>query len=371
MDINADIAGKVAEVLSLLDLPWPGGDPEALRRLATEWRAMAQELSTTGDQLDTQVFQVVGPHWRGSAADAFAAHWNQQHAAMQGSAQNFQRVARELDAYADQAEQIIEAIVEIALQIAEFELAGALLTFVTAGISDAVSAAASGERALKIVQLIDKFITMAERAERVITELIEEIRSLGALPRILVDTLKNFAANLAGTQLGNVMSGKGAIGRSDVETAVLAGVGAAGLSGGAWKIGRALEGSSPDVSNWLTGEGLDGGPSLAQSMLSGGITSAAGGALADTYEGNGTRGTAADTITDGIAGALGGSGSWSKQSTDGASGQHAQSLTPISKDFGANAGANGEGGALENGLNQNPTLPEQDQGANGAVEVPQ
>jgi WXG100 family type VII secretion target len=370
VDINGAIAGKVAKVLSLLDLPWPGGDPAALRGLAGSWRAMGGELEQTAEHLNVQVSLVVGAHWQGAAADAFQAHWQQQHQGMVKSAQAFQQVATELDAYADQAEQIIEAIVDIALQIAEFELAGAFLTVVTAGISDAVAAAASGERALKIVQLIDKFIKMAERAERVVTELIEEIRSLGTLPRILVDGLKNFAGNLAGTQLGNLMSGKGLVQGSDVETAALSGFGAAGLGGAAFKLGSKLD-SSSKISQFLTGDGLEGGAAATQSVVMGGLTSAAGGAIADGVEGNGARATGADVVTDGIAGALGAGRTWAGQSTAGASGKHAAPLTPISSELGAFTGVNGEGGALEGAVNQNPTLPKQDQGADGAVVVSQ
>ncbi|WP_042384911.1 WXG100 family type VII secretion target [Streptacidiphilus melanogenes] len=305
MDINGAVADKVAEVLSMLDLPWPGGDPAALRRFAGEWRAMAGELATTADGLDREVHAVVGSSWRGSAADAFAAHWQQQHRTMQQSVQNFEAVAKELDHYADEAEQIIEAIVEIALEIAEFELAGAFLTIVTAGVSDAVAAAAAGERALKIAQLIDKFTTMAKRAERIVTELIEKIRELGMIPRIMVDALKNSAMNLSGTQLTNLVSGKGPVGGSDLETAALAGIGAAGLSGGAARLGDKLFTSSgahaapSKINAFLQGDGT--GNALAM----GGLAGAGGSAFADMAQGKDGRTTIADTLTGGVTGGIG------------------------------------------------------------------
>jgi WXG100 family type VII secretion target len=374
MDINGAIAGKVAKVLSLLDLPWPGGDPAALRRFAGEWRAMAGELSDTAERLDRRVHAVVGSSWRGSAADAFAAHWQQQHQAIQQSVQNFEAVAKELDDYANEAEQIIEAIVEIALEIAEFELAGAFLTFVTAGISDAVAAAASGERALKIVQLIDKFITMAKRAERIVTELIEKIRKLGMIPRIMVDALKNTAMNLTGTQLTNVMSGKGLVGGSDLETAALAGVGAAGLSGGAAKLGDKLFSSSgahaapSKINAFLQGDGT------GNAFAMGGLTSAGGSAFADVAQGKDGRTTIADTLTGGVTGGIG-AGRAEPLRVDPleSTGRHAKPsdldpYIPVGQEIGTNGAVYGEGGALENAVNQNPSLPHQNQGADGAVE---
>ncbi|MEZ0068577.1 WXG100 family type VII secretion target [Streptacidiphilus sp. MAP12-20] len=374
MNINGAIAGKVAQVLSLLDLPWPGGDPAALRRFAGEWRTMAGELTGTADHLDASVRSVVGPSWRGSAADAFSAHWQQQHHAMQQSAQNFQLVAKELDAYADQAEQIIEAIVEIALEIAEFELAGAFLTFVTAGISDLVAAAASGERALKIVQLIDKFITLAKRAEKVVTELIEKVRKLGLIPRIMVDTLKNTAMNLTGTQLTNVLSGKGLVNGSDVQTAALAGVGAAGLSGGASKLGDALfssrgtDAAASKINALLQGDGT------AQNIAMGGLTSAGGSAFADVAQGKDGRTTIADSLTGGVTGAAGaGLAGTLKVDPLQSSGRHAKTseldpYVPVGQEVGANGVVYGAGGALENVVNQNPSVPGQNQGADGAME---
>ncbi|WP_037607614.1 WXG100 family type VII secretion target [Streptacidiphilus rugosus] len=371
MDINGAIAGKVAQVLSLLDLPWPGGDPAALRRFAGEWRAMAGELSGTADRLDGRVHSVVGSSWRGSAADAFAAHWKQQHEAMQHSVQNFEAVAKELDAYADEAQQIIEAIVEIALEIAEFELAGALLTVFTLGASDAIAAAASGERAWKITQLVDRFIKLAAKAGKVITELLNDIRKLGLLPRIAVDALKNTAMNLLGTGLTDELSGQGGLKGSDWETAALAGVGGAAVSGVADRIGSKLVGDDAEdpskISLLLQGKGT------GQNMVIGGLSSAAGGAFADGVEGKDGRTIIADTATSGITGA-GGAGVAGSREVDPlpSSGRHAkpgEKYTPLPFELGANGGVYGAGGALEGAVNNNPTLPAQPQGADGAVQA--
>ncbi|MEY9847101.1 uncharacterized protein YukE [Streptacidiphilus sp. BW17] len=373
LDINGAIAGKVAQVLSLLDLPWPGGDPAALRRLAVNWNAMAAELDQTAQHLDLQVGSVVGPHWSGVAADAFQQHWKLQHDAMVKSVGSFQQVAKELDAYADQAESIIEAIVDIALQIAEFELAGALLTVFTAGISDAVSAAASGERALKIVQLIDKFIKMAEKAEKVITELIEDIRKLGMLPRIAMDALKNTVSNLGSTELGNAMSGKSlGLSGSDLEGAALSGAGAAGLSGGAAALGtKIMKGADEDGAASKIGTFLNG-DSAFSNVAMGGLTNAGGGAIADGLQGKGGRDIAADAVTNLASGAAA-SDATANHKVDPlpSEGRHAapgDPYTPIGFDLGANAETSWAGGGLENAVNQNPTLPQQGKNADGAMQ---
>ncbi|MBF9067319.1 WXG100 family type VII secretion target [Streptacidiphilus fuscans] len=373
LDINAAIAGKVAQVLSLLDLPWPGGDPAALRRLAGNWNAMAAELEQTAQHLDVQVGYVVGPHWSGAAAEAFQQHWSKQHDAMAKSAQSFRQVAKELEAYADQAESIIEAIVDIALQIAEFELAGALLTVFTAGISDAVSAAASGERALKIVQLIDKFIKMAEKAEKVITELIEDIRKLGMLPRIAMDALKNTVSNLGSTELGNVMSGHGlALKGSDLEGAALSGAGGAGLSGIAGALGgKIAKGAAEDGAGSKIGAFLQGDTGFSNVAM-GGLTNAGGGAIADGVQHKGGRDIAADAVTNLVSGGAA-SDATANHKVDPlpSEGRHAapgDPYTPIGFDLGANAESGWAGGGLENAVNQNPTLPQQGKNPDGAMQ---
>ncbi|SEM37036.1 WXG100 family type VII secretion target [Streptacidiphilus jiangxiensis] len=378
-DINGAIADKVAKVLSLLNLPWPGGDPATLRDFAGEWRAMAGELTRTADQLDSRVGQVVGTHWQGAAADAFEAHWRLQHQAMQQSSQNFEAVAKELESYADEAEQIIAAIVEIALQIAEFELAGALLTVFTAGISDAVAAAASGERAWKITQLIDKFIKLGEKAIKVITELINEIRKMGAIPRIIMDALKNTAMNLIGTQLTNVMTGQGWIKGSDVKTAALAGslgsVGGSALDGLGEKFGGS--GGLGKIGNFLSGKGADGEPltgaaAFGSRAFGGGLTSGAAAVGTDIYQGKDAGTTVADGVTSTVTGGVG-AGVAGGHQVDAlpSQGRHAKPVgpyTPITTDLGANGYVYGAGGAVETDINATKLTPQQ-QGADGAVEV--
>ncbi|MEY9873770.1 WXG100 family type VII secretion target [Streptacidiphilus sp. MAP12-33] len=377
-DINGAIAGKVAQVLSLLNLPWPGGDPATLRDFAGEWRAMAGELSGTAEHLDTRVGQVVGTYWQGDAADAFEAHWRRQHQAMRQSSQNFEAVAKELEAYAAEAEQIIAAIVEIALQIAEFELAGALLTVVTAGISDAVAAAASGERAWKITQLIDKFIKLGEKAIKVITELINDIRKLGAIPRIVVDALKNTAMNLMGTQLSDFMTGQGLIKGSDVETAALAGaggsIGGAALEGIGEKFGGA--GGLGKTGNFLVGKGADGktltgAAAFGSRAFGGGLTSGAAAVGTDIYEGKDAGTTIADGVTSTVTGGVGAGVAGGHTVDPLPQGRHAKPrdpYTPITTDLGANGYVYGAGGAVENDVNATKP-PSQQQGADGAVEV--
>jgi uncharacterized protein YukE len=380
-NINAAIADKVAKVLSLLDIPWPGGDPAALRRLAGEWRGMAGLLTGTAERLDGAVKGVVGPDWEGPAATGFQAHWGTQQHAFQTSAANFGIVAQELDAYADEAESIIEQIVEIALQIAEMELAGMALTFLTAGLSDLVSTAASGVRALKIVKLVERFMELAKKGEEALAKLAEAGNKMARALKVLIDLLKsglkNTAMNLVGTQTTNLMSGKGLIGGSDVETAALAGFGAAGTEAGLGGLGKALTSdgkhAAPSrIAQALTGEGLTGGARIGQKAGMGGLTSAVGAGFADTVEGKDGRTTIADTIASGVTGAAGAGDIARLREPTGKHSKPEEVELPPGYEIGRNGQVYGEGGALENGVNSNPKtrVGGEYQGSDGAVEVP-
>ncbi|MEY9968601.1 WXG100 family type VII secretion target [Streptacidiphilus sp. MAP12-16] len=383
VNLNAAVADKVAKVLSLLDIPWPGGDPAGLRRLAGEWRAMAGTLTGTADRLDGSVTGVVGPDWEGSAADAFTAHWKTQRDAFKASAENFQIVAQELDAYANEAESIIEQIVEIALEIAEMELAGMALTFLTAGLSDLVSTAASGVRALKIVKLVERFIELAKKGEEALTKLAEAGNKMARALKVLIDLLKagikNTAMNLVGTQTTNLMSGKGLIGGSDVESAALAGFGGAAAGAGLGGLGHALtsdgaHAAPSKIAQALTGDGLTGAARIGQQAGMGGVTSAFGAGFADTVQGKDGRTTIADTLTSGVTGAAG-AGDVAHTAEPSGTGKHASSdpsELPVSYEIGRNGQVYGEGGLMENAANQNPgqKVGQQFQGADGAVQTP-
>ncbi|MFJ9419441.1 WXG100 family type VII secretion target [Streptomyces sp. NPDC101227] len=308
MSLNSYLVDKVVPVLEMIDIPWPGGDPTTLRAIAGRWQSLGQDLHQTAEHLNQRVDAVVGVTWHGDAADAFKKHWKQQYDAFQDTAKNFTAVQKQLDAYADEAEEIVKEIVEIALEIAETELAGALLTVVTAGISDVVAAAASGARAMKILGLIQKFTSLAERAENAVLELVKGSKTLmrivKALSKLIQDGLRNSAMNLVGTAGTKWATGSGGLTGQDVRNAVIAG----GVAAGPGALGRGLgsmgrHGAPNAFDKVLTGEGLTGGARTAQTVISGSATSAAGTWAAEHDDPNATVG--ADTLTSAFTGGAG------------------------------------------------------------------
>ncbi|WP_052432702.1 WXG100 family type VII secretion target [Streptacidiphilus carbonis] len=398
MGVNSAIAGKVAKVLELLDIPWPGGDPNTLRHLASQWRSMAGTLRTTGSQLNTAAAGVVDRTWTGAAADAFNAHWKQQYQAFSTSAGNFDQIATELDTFATQAEAIIEEIVEIALEIAEMELAGALLTFVTAGISDAVSAAASGARALRIVKLVDRFIKLVQKGVEAIEKLIEAAKEMGRAVKLmtefLVNGVKNTAMNFMGTEVTDMMNGS----RSqsvldDAKDSAFAGFAASGAGLGLNGLGRgatALVGDGAHAAPSRISAALDGfgklfdgregeaaaaltpGRRISGQVLSGGLTSAAGQSFDDAMDGKSTGDNIHDSVVSGITGGIGAGQVQHRTETAGA-----HEKDPLGEQNWFNITRNGrtygEGGALNGAATATPAAGSpgsQDNGANGAVKVP-
>ncbi|WP_053922714.1 WXG100 family type VII secretion target [Streptomyces chattanoogensis] len=308
MSVNSFIVDKVVPVLELFHIPWPGGDPATLRTIAGRWHSLGQDLHQTAEHLNNRVDAVVGVTWRGDAADAFKEHWKQQYDAFQATAKNFAEVQKELDAYADEAEEIVKEIVEIALEIAETELAGAVLSVVTAGISELVATAAAGARVAKLLTWVEKFTALAEKAENAVLKLVKGSRTLmrivKALSKLIQDGLRNSAMNLLGTEITKRATGQGDVDMHDARNALIAGGVAAApgaLGKGLGSLGR--HGAPNAFEKVLAGDGLTGGAKKVQSVVSGAATSAAGTWAAEHDDPNASVG--ADTATSFVTGGAG------------------------------------------------------------------
>ncbi|MGP8301669.1 WXG100 family type VII secretion target [Streptomyces inhibens] len=379
MSLNSFLVDKITPVLEMLDIPWPGGDPETLRDLAARWHTFGQDLHQTAEHLNGKVNAVVGDTWKGAAADSFKKHWQQQYKALQDTSKNFAEVRKELDAYADEAEAILKEIVEIALEIAEMELAGALLTVVTAGISDVVATAASGARAMKIISLVERFGALAKRAEMAVQKLVGDSRVLKhlvkGLTKLLGEALKNTAMNYAGTvgtklATGNPSEGFG-LGWQDLQNAAVAGTVASGpgaLGRGVSSVGRhAAPGMAGKI---LSGDGLTGGAAAAQKVVSGAAGSAAGTAVAEQFDPNAST-VGADTATSALTGGLGaarGNLYPGKNEPKDVQGQIRNGY-----EIGANGITYAEGGAVETTINNGSGLPKaraEMTDEDGAVDLP-
>ena len=209
MDWN--INGDIMKVLDLLGVPMPGGNGDVLRQIAQEWTAMATAVGVQVSALDAAVGAVYESQWSGDAADSFVRHWEKQSAEITQGVVNFQQVAKGLDDYADTVDSINEEILSIAEQILAASAAGAVLTFVTAGISDAVAAAADAAEALRITQLVAKFGEIAEQIGLDLEKAAQAVESILSKLKALIEFLKstklgNAALNI-GTTIGTKFTG--------------------------------------------------------------------------------------------------------------------------------------------------------------------
>ncbi|MFG2864183.1 WXG100 family type VII secretion target [Streptomyces sioyaensis] len=370
--MNSYIVDKVVPVLELINIPWPGGDPTTLRTIAGRWQSLGQDLHKTAEHLNKRVDTVVGVTWHGDAADAFKKHWDQQYEAFGDTAKNFAAVQKQLDAYADEAEAIVKEIVEIALEIAETELAGAVLTVVTAGISDLVAAAASGARAMKILRLVEKFMTLAERMENAVLKLVKGSKTLmrivKALSKLIQDGLRNSAMNLAGTGITRLATGAEFTGKDARNAAIAGGVAAVpgALGRGLGSLGR--HGAPNAFDKVLAGDGLTGGAEKAQKILSGGATSAAGTWVAEHDDPDATVG--ADTATSFVTGGVG--AHHAGRFREGHAPEQAESAFRNIHEIGANGIVYGGGGVVEDTVthHRNPHAGAAVTDQDGAVQLP-
>src|ERR1700754_4645538 len=122
MSVNGWIDGKVLGLLQACGVELPGGDGDTLRADARAWDSMGDELTAIAKALDTSVAALDREGWHGEARDAFEKRWQEQKAAIDRIAGSLHQVADGLRAYADEIDGINESIIDICVQIAEFEV---------------------------------------------------------------------------------------------------------------------------------------------------------------------------------------------------------------------------------------------------------
>ncbi|WP_377271521.1 WXG100 family type VII secretion target [Peterkaempfera sp. SMS 1(5)a] len=321
MSINGWIDGKVLKILQACGVELPGGDGDTLRSIADSWDGMGDELRDYERVLDTAVRNVDEQGWSGDARQAFERHWQQQRQAMDQAAGNFHQVAQGLRAYADEIDQINESIIDICVQIAEMEVAGVALSFVTAGISDLVANTAVAAKVAKVVDLVRLFTTAAEK----VAALLERFAGLAeetaaTLEKVLTTVARfgakfaktglesfatNFAADSGSMMLNQALNGQpvtvgadlGTAGKEALGTAVFTAGGAslaegAGLTGGLGRIlsgegrvGTTVNGALGNISGGLTADLMNdqSGSTIWQDALTNAATGALGNAAADAH----------------------------------------------------------------------------------------
>lgn len=243
MDWN--INGDIMKVLDTLGLPMPGGNGGVLREIARNWNSMADAIEAHVSALDQAVGAVLPNQWSGDAADAFQQQWQTQSQEVAKGVANFRQVANGLTNYASTVDSINEEILSIAEQILAASVAGAVLTFVTAGISDAVAAVADAAEASRIAALVVKFTEIAEQIGKdfeevaqivggVVTKLTELTAFLRAsnlgraalsVGKLSLDVGKDLATNFIADAGANVatqaLSGQQVTWKSDLENGAL------------------------------------------------------------------------------------------------------------------------------------------------------
>jgi len=251
MNINAD----VVKVLEAMGLPLPGGDGDTLRAIAQDWDDLADSIAAQVPQLNKSV-QAVGPdEWSGTACDTFHQHWRKQAQATRKGVQNFHTVATSMRGYASNIDSINEELVSICEQIVIATAAGALLTIVTAGLSDIAAAIADSAEAARIVVLIAKFADLAEqvgvdidRVAEVLGEVMDDLKELAETLK-LGDLASNFVADAGANVATQALSGQKVTWGADLENGALDAVGT--VAGGSL-LGKVAPGLSQVASDGLS-----------------------------------------------------------------------------------------------------------------------
>ncbi|WP_042385963.1 WXG100 family type VII secretion target [Streptacidiphilus melanogenes] len=322
MSINGAIDGVVLKVLQAFGVELPGGDGDVLRSIASDWDGIATDLTNRVRALDGQVASTGPNEWSGPARQAFDQHWQQQVSTLDDFAANLHKVADGLRTYAGEIDSINLSIVDICVQIAEMEIAGAALSFFTGFLSDVVANTAVAARVAKIIDLVAQFTRAAEKVSEVLSELFELTEEgaatltkvLTAFAKISGSALRsagesfagNFVADTGSMMMNQALSGQKVDVSADAKDgAVEAGGSAAfaGLTGGI----AASPGVSGKVGDFLTGDG-----GKLSNLTNGALGNISGTGLDDylhpnQQQGKDATGVTEDLVTAGVTGAYGNS----------------------------------------------------------------
>ncbi len=310
MSINSWIDGKVLEILQACGVELPGGNGDTLRSIARAWDSMGTELTEVAHAIDVAVEGVDKQGWHGEARDAFEKHWGEQKRVIEDVAHNFHQVADGLRAYADEIDKINEEIIDICVEIAEMEVAGAALSFFTGFLSDLVANTAVAARVAKIVDLVKLFTSAAEKVAALL-ERFGALNEAGAarlakLAEFAAKFLKkgaesfvtNFAADSGSTMLNQALNGQPITVGQDFSTAGKEALGTAAFTTGGATLaeGGRLTGA---VGKVLGGEGRVG------SAMNGALGNISGGLTADVWNHQDGATIGWDAATNALTGAVG------------------------------------------------------------------
>ena len=195
-EINEAIGHSTADVLEFIGITNPAVDPDGIREVARQWEVY-------GDALDAASWQaglaLNGLQWQGKAAGAFHSRTKHVRDAASQAAGVLHQGHHQLNAFADEAHELISQIGVLCAQILEFEVAALPLTFLTGPLSEVASNLAAGERAAKIIALIARIAEALKTVDRIIDAVIEALGALGRALRALEPLAKMAAGGIAMT----------------------------------------------------------------------------------------------------------------------------------------------------------------------------
>lgn len=316
MSVNGWIDGKVLAILQAFGVELPGGDGDTLRTIAGQWDTMGNELTAMATAIDNAVKGIDPKSWSGAARQAFDQHWAQQKQTIDQVAANFHTVATGLRAYATEVDNINKSIIDICVQIAEMEIAGAALSVFTGFLSDVVANTAVAAKVAKVIDLVALFTSAAEK----VADLLAEFAELGeetaeTLKAFLTTAAKlgggfvkstldsfvtNFVADSGSMMANQALSGQKVSVGTDLTNGAWDAGGTALFTGGASTL-AAGAGVTGRIGSILNGEGGLG------TTVHGALGNVVGGVTMDLVNGQSPTTTGEDALTNAATGAIGNS----------------------------------------------------------------
>ncbi|MGW3028171.1 WXG100 family type VII secretion target [Streptomyces sp. NPDC001221] len=139
----------------------PGGRPEELEAAAKAWRKLQSDVEDLVRSLDGEVKRTVGDTWRGEAASAFQAHWQEFADAVLDATKDFDQAAKGLEDAAKCIREVNDEIHEIYLEIGISIGVSVGMSFLTMGVSAAAGTA-------RVAMLVTRALDAAGRMGRLL-----------------------------------------------------------------------------------------------------------------------------------------------------------------------------------------------------------
>ncbi|KUO14610.1 WXG100 family type VII secretion target [Streptomyces dysideae] len=183
----------------------PGGRPDELEAAAKAWRQLKSDVEGLVKDLDKDVRGTVGHRWRGEAANAFQAHWDEFAAAALSATDDFDEAAKGLEDAAKSIREVNDEIHDIYVEIGISIGVSVGMSFLTLGVSAAAGTA-------RVTMLVTRALDAAGRLGRLLRAIGTAFRNLynsGKAGKLAAEGLLNWAGGTAGGMVTSQLSGKG------------------------------------------------------------------------------------------------------------------------------------------------------------------